>query len=171
LRLHFLAVVVALIGAGMGCRTEGLAFRADERIEIVSPRDRSTVKLPVDLRWTVEDFRATGRDGSDTTDSGYFGVFLDTSPIPPGETLDYVARGDVSCRKSAGCPDERYLAERGIRTTTATSMRLETLRDNRPIDRPSAPDDHEITIVLLNGQGERIGESAFKVEFRLDRGN
>lgn len=152
-----------------GCRTSGLAFRADERVEIVAPAQRAEVTLPFDVRWTVEDFTVAGADGSATDDAGYFAVLVDVTPMPPGENPTYYARDDASCLASAGCPDVAYLADRNIYLTRDTTFDVIALEDTRPTDRPSAPDEHEITIVLLNGKSERIGESAFKVEFTVDR--
>lgn len=163
-----MAVGVLLVATG--CRFDNLAFRQDERVEIVAPENRSTVSLPFELRWTAEDFEVVGPDGSERTDAGYYAVLLDTSPMPPGEGLEYFARDDESCRPQDGCPDRQYLADRDVHLTEETTFTVDALRDMRPVDRPSAPDDHEITIVLLNGKSERIGESAFKVEFFVDRG-
>jgi hypothetical protein len=164
------AVVLSLMVLTTGCRLDSLAFRTDERLEFESPENRSTVKLPFDVRWSVEDFRVTGPDRSVADDAGYFAVLLDVSPMPPGEGLAYFARDDDSCRPSDGCPDAQYLADRRIHTTQATSFRVDALADTRPTDRPSADDDHEITVLLLNGKGERIGESAFRLTVIVDRG-
>jgi len=151
-----------------GCRLSDLSFRADERVHIVSPAQNSEVKLPVNLAWTVKRFRVTGPDGSANTDRGYFGVFIDTSPIPPGTGLDYLVRSDASCRSAAQCPET--ILQHGVRTVRTTQLRLDAMPDNRPVDRPSAKDHHVVTIVLLDGRGRRIGESSFRVEFDLDRG-
>ncbi len=161
-------VVCSLVLLGAGCRTHDLAFRADERVTIDSPEQRSTVQLPFTLRWTARDFRGIGADGSQKKDRGFYAVFLDRSPIPPGETLAYVSRDDPACHDP--CADPSYLAQKGIRVTKDSFLRIDTLQDNRPVDRPSAKDNHEIRIVLMNGVGERIGEAAFKVGFTLDRG-
>jgi hypothetical protein len=163
------AAMVGLMLLTSGCRVGDLSFRIDDRVEIVSPEQRATVTLPFDVRWTVEDFNPVGFDGSATDDAGAFAVLLDVTPQPPGEPLAYFARDDDTCRPSQGCPDATYLADHRIHTTQTTSFRVDALPDNRPTDRPSAPDDHEITVVLLNGKGERIGESAFRVTVIVDR--
>ena len=168
--LRSIAVAGVLAVLASGCRTSDLTFRADKRVHIVSPKENSEVKLPVHLEWNVADFRVTGPDGSASGDRGYFAVFMDTSPIPPGTTLDYVARGDDSCKRSEHCPDAGYLLQRGVITAASTNVSLDSMPDNRPVDRPSAKDHHIVTIVLLNGQSRRIGESSFRVEFDLDRG-
>lgn len=163
-------VVAAVLLASAGCRTSGLAFRADQRVEIVTPSNRSEVTLPFDLVWTAKDFRVVGDDGSATDDAGYFGVLIDTSPMPPGEGPSYYARDDENCTAATQCPDVAYLEDRNVYLTRDTTFPVTALQDFRPIDRAGAADRHEITIVLLNGQNRRIGESAFKVEFTVDRG-
>jgi hypothetical protein len=170
MRLRCVAVAGVLLVVASGCRVSDLAFRADTRVEFVSPEDRADVKLPFEVSWTVTDFRAVGPDGSETDDAGFFAVLLDVSPMPPGEGLAYYARDDDSCNASDGCPDAQYLADRRIYTTKDTTFRVDALADSRPTERPEADDDHEITIVLLNGKGERIGESAFRRTVLVDRG-
>jgi len=165
-----LTVAIATTVLLPACRVSDLSFKEDERVEIVSPKDQDKVALPFELRWTVKDFEVVGPDGSDSDDAGYFAVLLDESPMPPGEGLDYFARDDESCDRSAGCPDAQYFAERGIFPTSATSFEVTTIEDTRLTDRQSAPDDHELTVILLNGKGERIGESAFRVDVEVDRG-
>jgi hypothetical protein len=166
--IAFGAALVLL--SATGCRTSGLAFRADERVEITAPEQRSEVTLPFDLVWTVKDFNITGPDGTDLNDAGYFAVLVDTTPMPPGEDLRYYSRDDDSCLPAAGCPDQAYLNDRNVYLTRRTTFPVTAVTDTRPIDRQSAPDSHEVTIVLLNGKSERIGESSFRVQFTVDRG-
>jgi hypothetical protein len=90
--------------------------------------------------------------------------------MPPGEDLAYFARGDETCRPADGCPNATYLADRHIYTTQQSTFHVDTLADTRPPDRPSAKDDHEITVLLLNGKGVRIGETAFRLKVIVDRG-
>jgi hypothetical protein len=163
------ALVLALAFVTSGCRLGGLAFRVDDRLDFLTPEDRATVRLPFDITWSVEDFDVTGPDGTATDTAGFFAVLLDVSPMPPGESLAYYARDDDSCRPAEGCPDAAYLADRRIHTTEATTFTVDALADTRPTDRPSAADDHEITVLLLNGKGERIGESAFRLKVIVDR--
>jgi hypothetical protein len=170
MRVRGLALCIGLLLLVSGCRFGGLAFRVDERLEFTSPENRSTVTLPFDVRWSVKDFRVVGPDGSASNDDGFFAVLVDVSPMPPGEGLAYFARDDDSCRPADDCPDAAYLADRRIHTTQATSFRVDALADTRPTDRPSADDNHEITVLLLNGKGERIGESAFRLTVIVDRG-
>jgi hypothetical protein len=149
------------------CVPDGLAFRTDERLTILEPEDRSTVSLPVTIDWDIRDFEIVEPGGEPAQDEGYFAVFVDRSPMPPGEDLRWVARDDNSCRAADGCPDEEYLAARGIYTTTETEITLEQLP--RTTDREDRKERHRVVVVLLNAQGDRIGESAFEVAFDVDR--
>lgn len=157
-------LVVAL--ALTACVPDGLAFVQDERLEIVSPDPLTTVTTPVTIEWEVEDFRITGPDGSSSDDAGYFGVFVDGAPVPPGESLAWLARDDRRCLETEGCPDRRYFADRNAYSTTETSFTLRHLPDQ---DAYQGHERHEVTVVLLDGTGHRIGESAWYVDFFYER--
>ena len=159
-------VVLGLCGALSGCVPQGLAFKVDDRLTFQSPEDRATVKLPVTLDWGIRDFEITEPGGEPRKDAGYFAVFVDSSPMPPGEPLSWIARKDNSCRPADGCPDEEYLLARGIYTTTDTKLVLEQLARSSDEDRRER---HRATIVLLDASGTRIGESAFEIAFDIDR--
>ena len=161
-----MAAVVSLLTSG--CVSQGLAFRLDKRVTIDAPEARSTVTLPVTVRWSVKDFQVVDPgSAAETNDhTGYFGVFVDQTPQPPGKTLAWVARKDRSCRKSDGCPDAQYLAARNIYSTSQMQITFDQLP--RPSDK-NQKERHNVTIVLLDAQGRRIGESAFYVEFIVKR--
>ena len=144
----------------------GLSFVEDDRVSILEPGDRDNVELPMTVRWSVEDFRVTGPTGTATSDAGYFAVFVDRAPQRPGRTVESLARGDAACEVDPACPDEAYFASRGVYTTAETEITIDFIPDLTEGDNR---DFHEITIVLLNGEGERIGESAFRVEFEVAR--
>jgi hypothetical protein len=136
-------------------RLDGLAFREDTRVDVVTPRDRAKVTLPVTVRWA-----------SKATVPRY-GVFVDRSPMPPGKRLDWFARNDEACQGTAGCPSTEYLAERNVFSTTGRSFTVERLLDTqRDVQRREF---HEVTIVLLDAGGRRMGESAWSVEFQVTR--
>jgi len=158
--------VLGLCGALSGCVPQGLAFKVDDRLTFQSPEDRATVKLPVTLDWDIRDFEITEPGGEPRKGAGYFAVFVDSSPMPPGKPLSWIASKDNSCRKSDGCPDEEYLLARGIYTTTDTELVIEQLPRSLDEDRRER---HRATIILLDASGTRIGESAFEVAFDVDR--
>lgn len=164
-----LAAIILLAASSAGCSTSGLSFVRDDRVTITTPVDRARVELPVTIRWEVEDFRVTGPvpDRSASDDAGYFGVLLDRSPPPPGETLGWLIQDDLVCKADPACPNDDYLARRDIFSTTETSFVI------REVPPPAANERtrqfHEVTVILLDGAGRRIGESAFSVEFELPR--
>ena len=162
-RLLVLAAVVAT-----GCAYQGLSFRVDDRVDITAPEDREAVSLPVTIEWDVTDFEVTGKDGSTDPDSGYFAVFLDRAPQPPGEAVAWFANGDRICATTKGCPDRRYLAVRGVYEASETTFVLPRIPE--PVGaREGQREFHEVTVVLLDGTGRRIGESAYTVQFEVDR--
>ncbi len=164
-----LASVVTVLGLCLplsGCATQGLAFRIDERLRFVAPEDRSTVQLPVTLDWEIKDFEVTGPGGQARDTEGYFGVFVDRTPMPPGKDLRWLARKDPGCRASDGCPDAEYLNSRGVYTTTDTELVLDQLPRTSDEDRRER---HRVTVVLLDASGTRIGESAFELAFDINR--
>jgi hypothetical protein len=144
-----------------------LSFVKDDRLRIVTPRDRALVHLPLRVSWSVEGFRVTGRTGAAERDAGLFGVFVDRAPVPPGETLESLARDDKMCGATPGCPDAAYLAGRDVYSTSERSFVVERLPDLG--ERGNRRDFHSLTIVLLNGKGERLGESAFRRDFQVRR--
>lgn len=122
--------------------------------------------MPVELSWSVHDFSATGIDGTDDSGRGAFAVFFDREPMAPGRDLASLAEDDNDCRPPE-CPNEAWFRQRFIFVTTETSVRVAALPDLR--GRDSGLDRHEATIVLVNGEGRRIGESAFAREFYIGR--
>ena len=149
-----------------GCGIHGLSFVQDNRLSILQPEDRAAVHLPMRVRWSIDDFRVTGPTRKAVQDAGYFGVFVDRAPQAPGRTVASLAAGDAACKVDPSCPNKRYFASRGVYTTDKTHVTIKFLPDLTEGDNR---DFHELTVVLLNGKGERIGESAFGVEFEVAR--
>lgn len=145
---------------------QGLAFTQDDRLEITAPKGQQKVTLPLTVRWRIEDFDVTGPTDAARKDAGYFGVFLDTSPVPPGKPLSWIARDDRRCKVRAGCPDALYLSDHRVYQTGETSFTFAQLPD---LDTYGGHETHELTIILLDGRGRRIGESAWYRAFRFDR--
>lgn len=150
------AVAVALLSSG--CGVSGLSFRQDDRLSFVSPGDRDEVTLPVTVRWDVEDFEVGDGRGS-------FAVFVDRAPQPPGRTLAWLARDDDTCRADDGCPGVEWYSQRDIFPTTDTELVIDRL--------PARTDDrrefHEVTVVLLDEEGRRVGETGWTLEFQVTR--
>jgi hypothetical protein len=147
-------VVVCASGCG------GLALRRDDRLHFISPPDHARVTAPLLLRWRMRDFRPVRFDGSRDPGRGEFAVFVDSAPMRPGHHLDSLAAGDPVCRTTPGCPDRLWLRQHGVYLTTRSRLALPAL----PIAGGRIAGllrRHEITIVLLDGRGFRIGESAW----------
>ena len=162
------ALACACIVLLSSCGYSGLNFRQDERLEFTTPEDRAEVRLPVTVSWEVSDFEVTGPDGSRRDDAGYFGVYVDRAPQPPSRTQAWLMREDSRCKQTPGCPDKAYLEQAHIYTTQDLSFAIDRLPQPSS-DAPRRREFHEVTIVLLNGRGERIGESAFIRQFEVDR--
>jgi len=165
-RLRACAVLAGLGLAATACLPRGLAFVQDKRVDIFAPQSHTTVNLPVTIRWRVHGFRITGHTGSSDPDAGYFGVFVDRAPVPPGKPLSWVAHGDRQCEATQGCPDAGYFHDHDTYWTTGTSMTFHQLPDQSAYHGHEL---HEVTIVLLDGRGIRVGESAWCVDFRYNR--
>jgi hypothetical protein len=148
------------------CSTQ-VAFKQDKRVHILFPHARQKVKPPLTVHWTVEDFDVTGPTPAKAEHAGYFALLVDRSPQPPGQPLSWFARNDDVCRRVPACPDTAYLNRHDIYTTTDTSFAVPVLR--APPSGSKGKDMHEVTVVLLDGTGRRIGETAFAVEFEVPR--
>lgn len=147
------AVVLAVGLVGSGCGVSDLNFVQDDRVSIVAPEDREKVELPVTVRWKVEeDF------------DGTFAVFVDRAPVPPGRSLEWLARDDEFCKTTPECPNTEWFHARQVYPTAETELTLEDLPE---LSRDERRVFHEVTVVLIDEKGERVGESAFTVEFEL----
>lgn len=144
MRRAALAVAAILIAATV-CGCGPYLFQQSDRVQIAAPVNHATVSEPVTVTWDVKDFAAP-RDGS-------FAVFVDRDPMPPGEGLGYF---DAKNRD-------------GIHVLTGTALRLPVLSRLAGVD-PAEQDHHDVTVVLLDQQGRRIGEYAAYAEFTVDRG-
>ncbi|MFT5221989.1 MAG: hypothetical protein ACI867_000286 [Glaciecola sp.] len=132
-------------------------FRNDHRLTFTAPQNRASVTFPMDVTWTMDDL---GLGGGET-----FGIFVDRTPMRPGESVESIADGDRQCALDAACPDEDYLARRGVHVRASSSFVV----DGLPQITSIKPDDlHTIVIVILDAQGRRVGESGWRREFRVE---
>ncbi len=147
---------VLLATGGSGCAAANLDYFQDDRVSILTPETNETVTLPFDVAWTVDDY------------DGRFAVFFDRSPMRPGRGLrSLVPREDTVCRADPECPNDDWLASRGVYITEEPMLTVTALPDRRDSGRQQ--DRHELIIVLLDETGERVRESAFIREFIVDR--
>jgi hypothetical protein len=173
-RHHVVAVLLTSLAlATTGCtKFSDLQFQIDHYVKFTAPEARSKTTLPLTLQWQVDGFRVAPPNDEEhyeppSKNAGYFALFVDRAPIKPGQTLAAVAGDDTSCVPSAGCPDREYLRDRQVYVTTDlryTLRQVFTIEDNN--------DDwqlHDVTIILLDTDGHRIGEHAYYREFKLKR--
>jgi len=139
------------------CAVHGLDFVATSAIQITSPANRASVLLPLQITWTAPSIHSS-------PDGPYFAVFVDRAPVQPGQSLRALA--DSSCNSTPGCPDVSYLADRFVYVTDTTSVTVDALPAPIAASRSTIGDLHQATIVLIDGNGRRIGETAYTVEFR-----
>lgn len=149
------SLIVAITLVTSSCAVNGLAFVRDRRIDIETPTVNEKVTFPFEVTWTAD-----GYDGS-------YAVFFDRSPMRPDQSLRSVVAEDDPCRRMPGCPDEAWLNQRYIFVTDEPRLVIENLPDLRPSKR--GQDRHDLTIVLLDEHGRRVGESAFTREFIVER--
>lgn len=162
-----LAGAVLLSGCGI-THMQDLSFRVDKRLHFTTPKDRSKLTQPVRLAWTIDGFRVAA-PGSEppSRDAGYFALFVDRTPIKPGQTMRAVADGDRSCQRNPKCPDAAYLAQKEVYTTTDLSMTLPQIPNLSFVK--DKIQHHTVTVVLMDTSGHRIGESAWQLDFRIPK--
>ncbi len=148
-----LLVSVALAGCSQ-FGVDGLGLRADRSLSIVVPAQRSRVTTPLRVEWT------------DTTPKpgGSYLVLIDRSPMPPGETVRWFAKGDADCATTPTCPDEMYLARRGVTVSMTTSVDISIVPALKGSRKGTF---HELTIVRLDAGGRRDGETAATTQFKV----
>lgn len=151
------ALASTLCVALVGCSTSGLAFRADDRLQIDNLADRSTIDIPYTLEFSFDDTLPSGAATG-------FAVLIDWTPPPPGKPLGDLLADDPACSGPQGCPDG-YLERNRITVTTDTTF----LIDNVPVgtDRQERRGFHEVTIILVDDDGRRVGESSAFARFRV----
>jgi hypothetical protein len=159
-------LLLASLLAGTGCQVSQLQFKNDHRLEFTAPKERALVKAPVTVSWKMTDFVASGLDGSSNKGNGTFAVFVDKAPMPVGKDIKWLARKDVGCKRDPRCPDAAYLKDRGIYLTTSTTVTIETLPS---VGDGVGDEQHWVNVVLLDGTGHRIGESAWYRPFSSKR--
>lgn len=166
-RLKGLVIAAAAMAALVACADwSQLGFRQDQRLQFTSPQSHRLVELPLTLSWSMDDFRIVKR-GSAPPDpaAGYFAVFVDTAPMKPAQTMRDLMADDPACTGDPKCPDKADLADRGIYTTTKTKL---VLRAVAPLSPDEPVELHDVTVVLLDSEGRRIGESAWNIQFKLE---
>jgi hypothetical protein len=147
----------------VGCTTTGLAFRKDDRLRLYDLPDRVEITVPHDIHWTFAGTLAPP-SSEGAGDATAFAVLIDWTPPPPGRTLESLLSSDPVCRGPLGCPDG-YLARNRIYVTTDTSFTIDNVATGS--SRTERRTYHELTVVLVDAQGRRVGETAAWSRFRI----
>lgn len=146
-------VCLAVVGAAWLTSLANGSLVTDQSLAITAPAPLTTVSPPFVVSWTASRHRHSR-----------FGVFVDQSPIAPGQSLQGLAT--TQCQHEPGCrPDASYLAGLGVYVTTSDHVTVPVLEPLAGADEQDAHPVHMVTIVLMNSEGRRIGEAAWQVEF------
>lgn len=161
-------VLLVLLAVTSACDTSNMAFKVDKSIEILSPKPRTDVDLPVTIRWEDRKPPANPRVDPEDPKAEYYAIFLDESPLGPGKPLSSLLPEEVQCDPAEGCPNEQQLADEGVYLTAEPAISLDFIPDLRPTSRGNMKDVHDVTIVRMRGD-ERVGEAAFRQTFFVRR--
>lgn len=154
---RWLVVLGLLLG---GCAVHGLTFVEDDRVRITTPRDRAEVDVPFRLGWESEDLPVGQR----------YAVLVDHTPPPTGKSLAWLFRGREDCKGPVGkaaCSKPDYLAEQGVLLTQSQEITVQEVEDLTGDDRKRV--FHEVTIVLVDQDGTRVGEGSWSREVEVEQ--
>lgn len=142
LGLGALVALVLLAGcAGSGGRV------ADRRVSDLEPAPGSTVTPPVVLRWSSRIEPDAGL---------YFAVFLDTSMVPPGQSV--LPFADGACESITSCIDRGAIAGPDVFVTVLPSVDPGDL----------LPGPHRFFVTLVDDAGVRQGDVAWNASFTVE---
>lgn len=151
-RLPAVAIALALAS---GCAANPL-FTVDSSLQFTAPRELSTVTAPVRVAWRTRDLPSGAQQ---------YAVFVDRRPLAPGQNLRVLA--DDTCKNTRGCPDAGYLRDLGIFLSTEPEVMLDSLPVLGGMVARDRPVVHQVTVVLINAEGDRVGEYSYDLQFRL----
>jgi hypothetical protein len=167
-RLGAAAALATTLLTGGCANWSDLQFKQDHRLQFTSPDNYEQVKAPVEVAWKIDDFKVlpAGSGEPPTDDAGYFAVFVDQAPIKPGRTLEDVAGRDEACKRDPRCPDKRYLEAKAVYVTHQPKLDLELIPQLASKEKIQ---NHQLTVILLDSTGHRIGEYAWYLEFKAEK--
>jgi hypothetical protein len=155
---------LALLLLTPGC--SDAVFHDDSRVAFRTPVAESTVRLPLVLRWQSHGIRLAD-PGVAKPGTYYFAVFLDRRPLAPGESL--LSLVDDECVDAGhGCADRAYFERRNVFLTAGTSLSLSNVAPLSTHKHRADGALHTATIVLMDGEHRRHGETAWQRSFRVE---
>jgi hypothetical protein len=165
IRVAGLLLVLAVVSA---CDTSNYAFKIDKSIEVVQPKARTEVSVPVMVRWTDSKAPTAMKVAPTDPSARYYALFVDVAPMGPGKRLASLVEDSDTCELAKGCPTASALADAGVHLSATPSLELEFIADRRPSSRGDTKDTHQVTIVRMQGD-KRVGETAFRQTFFVRR--
>jgi hypothetical protein len=155
------AAASALAVAGCGA-AQGLRFTQDDRLRFTAPANEANVSLPLTVSWQISDFTVRPPGSPPRDNTGYFAVFVDGYPVPPGQPLtDALPTG--YCVGQRNCPSPAQLASQAhVYVTDKTAVTISTLGDGN-----FKTSNHYVVIVLVDGAGRRQGDSFWYRSFNV----
>ena len=159
-----MTVVVLTVLSGCGGTYQ---FVQDDRLHFISPKNHSRVNRPVTIQWSISGFTVGKPDGQRSKSSGLFAVFVDRSAVKPGQSLYKIIKKDAACLdKGPTCLDATALADHYVYLTDQTSLTIEQLPR---VASSGSIETHTATVILVDGAGYRIGESAWDLNFKVKK--
>lgn len=118
----------------------GMSFHTDDRLTLVEPLQGDYVQLPVQVSWSADEL-ALAKE---------FVVFVDKAPIGRGVNIDSLEGDELI----------------NVYRTTKTAFVVEQITSKVNVT-PDRADRHEITVIALDGKGDRLGESSDWAQFTV----
>lgn len=153
-----LAAVAAVLALAGGCGGVDRTFRQEDDLRIEAPAASATVTLPFTVTWSAGEVPAGHR----------YAVFVDRAPMPPGKTLEWLSRDDDACRTAAACPDETWLNDHAVYTTSEPEVVVGAVPSSVLGDRSRSDGGHRLVVVELDGEGRRVSEQVATRLFFVD---
>jgi hypothetical protein len=139
-------LLLALAPVLAGCGPNGVLLQDPHALSFVSPQRYATVRLPVTLRWTVDKAWVASAGG---TGGAHAMLFVDRSPMAPGEVFQGATPTDRS----------------GVVDAVGMTYTLASL----PAGSENARGRHEVTVVLVDRSGHRLGEVSDYLQLQVVR--
>jgi hypothetical protein len=132
-------------------------------VSITSPRQDSVIELPVAARWRAAHLE-TAEPGQVSPGQVYFAVFVDRPPLGPGQSLLSLVERECAAA-GHGCANRAYFEQRNVYVTGGSSLDI----SNVPLiaTHRKGARLHTLTVVLMNHDNRRVGESQWQRSFRV----
>ena len=152
------AMAVLLSGCGITRSDAPVTLKGDHRLKMVSPGDEDKVQIPVTVKWSVTDFPAAN--------GNHFGLFVDRAPLGARKDLRWRICSEQEKQPiqpgedRRPCKDDRktvFLTDKTEYTFNCFEPKINSPKRTRY--------QHEVSVILLNGNDERVGEAATTVKF------